>query len=160
MNITIEDLGSVSRLFFNFNFGISNPFRFELIGKGTEKEPFIIEPHPTMNDDDYKRFQITIKESKDYLNFRINSLKSLILIDCVNVSIDNSNFQHVRLRKSSNITISDSHIKKELNIRNCNNIKIESTEIKSINASLCDNVIISNSKINKILKKEANLQID
>ncbi|MHA2008518.1 MAG: hypothetical protein ACXADW_18130 [Candidatus Hodarchaeales archaeon] len=122
----------------------------ELTGCGKLKDPYIIKAKSTY---DSKYFEIRISRSDKHLEIIGLNIKALYINNSKNVKITDTTVKHLGLRDSTDISIKNANITKEMRIVKCYEMKISKSQIKKLTAFSGDNLLFLDCDVNKISRK-------
>ena len=113
-----------------------------LIGAGKIDDPFIISPS-IYDNLDRVNFSLKIFESNSFTEFRKYNLRAIVLVNCSNLTISNSNFKTVRLVNCSNILLKNVNISKKLILESSNYLDIVNSTIHLFDAITSEDILVA-----------------
>ncbi len=118
------------------------------MGSGIKEDPFIIEPV----EDKYQ--SLTIYKSINYVILKNFNLKSILLAQCRNITIENCEIRHFHITYCLNIKIKDIYVN-NLILDTCDKIFIEDCNIGKLTIHYYEKgkIIFKNCSFKKISKK-------
>ncbi len=123
-----------------------NFFNFELTGKGTNQEPYVMRDNSILV---FSSVVILISDSKDHLVIDNIQVKAINLVNCENIILKHSKAKLLELNECLNCKIQDAVIKKKIKVYRSIDISLEDVVAKKLLEFENQNTSLKNCQVKK-----------